>query len=67
MSTEYVYNLIPHGSKKTTKTKVLTEYEALMLQLQGYDVINITELHGITPQQIKKNRFTVDETTGWYI
>jgi len=56
MSAEYVYNLIPTGSKKARSTKVMTEYQALMCQLQGFEVVNITELHGITPERFNKKK-----------
>ena len=34
----------------------MTEYQALMCQLQGFEVVNITELHGITPERFNKKK-----------
>lgn len=55
---EQVYNLFdPHKVRQTAEeTVALTPDQALIKQIQGYRVVNLTERHGITAEQWRKGR-----------
>ena len=54
--TRSVYNLFGKNPKLAEETVILTEREALVKQIEGYRVVNLTEAHGITPENYEKGR-----------
>ena len=54
--TESVYNLFGKNPKLADETVIMTRNQALVKQIEGYRVVNITEAHGITPENYRKSR-----------
>lgn len=54
--TRSVYNLFGKNPKLAEETVIMTRNEALVKQIEGYRVVNITEAHGITPENYEKGR-----------